>query len=150
MFRTAFRPLWHRESGFILYVFQMFLNRLFISHVTWFIKMFSLNFRWEILLFHIVAGIIVCVLITDSPAKLLVAAVMGVLKMDRYGCAGLFDRIHGGENRIYSSIAFGGTCHISDSLRKNDLCLRHTDALNSLSSGNSNAKCLRVSISNIL
>ena len=117
MFRTAFRPLWHRESGFTLYVFQMFLNGLFIANVTWFIKMFTLNFRWEILLFHIVIGIIVCVLITDSPAKLLMAAVMGVLKMDRHGCAGLFDGIHGGENRIYSSIAFGGTCHISNSLR---------------------------------
>ena len=76
---------------------------------------------------------------------------MGVLQMrrNRHGTL-TFHGIHCLEHGITRGIGFRCCCHIEDRLGKNDLGLRHTNALHRLCRADGHGKCLRIRVSHIL
>ena len=97
-------------------MFHIFVESFLISKIPWFIELLAFDLRWQILLIHIMIWIIMRIFISDPLPKLLMPTLMCILQMNRNRSPGLFDRVHGRKDRVYSGIALWCTCHIGDCL----------------------------------
>ena len=111
--------------------------------------MFSLDFRWEILLVHVVVWVVVGVFVADAVTQFFVSAVVGVLEVCRDCGFGAFDGVHGCEDGVYCGVTFGGACHVGDCLGEDDLSFGHADAFDCLGGSDCYAEGLGIGVSDI-
>lgn len=129
----------------------MFANFRLIAVFGRMVKYLFFHSIRQILLFYVMIRIVVGVFVSDSVSQFCGATIMGVLQMrrNRHGTL-TFHGIHCLEHGITRGIGFRCCCHIEDRLGKNDLGLRHTNALHRLCRADGHGKCLRIRVSHIL
>ena len=94
-------------------------------------------------------GVVVGVFVADAVAEFFVAAVVGVLEMDRNCGFCAFDGVHGCKDGVDCGVAFGSAGHVGDCLGEDDLGFGHSDSLYCLGCCNGYAEGLRVCISDV-